>query len=163
MSPLRVCQQHFQNSQYVAVQAKITAKFSWSEDVAIYLFIANPTSEGRYLPTWSRGLAEVSAFLKGVFPCHCCIVLAHVWMLSLSSVIKWCSYITDLVLRLLESLHLRRVYHHAETFPFVLLKVLFVKSLKCKVNQNILTTILLTPTTKCLRARHEAKRSRKVA
>lgn len=40
------------------------------------------------------------------------------------------AYITDLVLRLLESLHLRCVHHHAETFALVLLKVLLVESLK---------------------------------
>lgn len=38
-------------------------------------------------------------------------------------------YVTDLVLRLLQSLHLRSVDHHAETFPLVLFKVLLVKSL----------------------------------
>lgn len=44
--------------------------------------------------------------------------------------LKSSTYITDLVLRLLESLHLRRVHHHAETLALVLFKVLLVESLK---------------------------------
>lgn len=42
------------------------------------------------------------------------------------------TYVTDLVLCLLQPLHLRRVGHHAEAFPPVLLKVLLVKSLKVR-------------------------------
>lgn len=46
-------------------------------------------------------------------------------------------YVTDLVLGLLQSLHLRSVDHHAETFPFVLLKVPLVKSLQCTVHCHV--------------------------
>ena len=40
------------------------------------------------------------------------------------------TYVTDLVLRLLHSLHLRSVGHHAETFPLVLFKLLLIERLQ---------------------------------
>lgn len=42
------------------------------------------------------------------------------------------TYIADLVLRFLNSLQLRRVCDHAETFPFILLKILPVENLQDK-------------------------------
>lgn len=49
------------------------------------------------------------------------------------------TYIADLVLRFLNSLQLRRVCDHAETFPFILLKILPVANL-----QNTNTIMLET-------------------
>lgn len=68
------------------------------------------------------------------------------------------THIADLVLRLLDSLHLWRVDHHAESSPLVLLKVLLVKSLKCTDFRELMghfresTWLLLL----CLYAKHEA-------
>lgn len=54
-------------------------------------------------------------------------------LLSRSRRLGCVSYVADLLLRLLQPLHLRRVYHHAETFALVLLKLLLVEGLKSQM------------------------------
>lgn len=47
------------------------------------------------------------------------------------------TYIADLVLRFLNSLHLWRACDHTETFSSILLKILFVANLQEKKHQDI--------------------------
>lgn len=69
------------------------------------------------------------------------------------------TYVTDLVLCLLHSLHLRRVGHHAETFALVLFKVLLIERLEIFFKRNSGFEIRQKTPKRCCKVDYELART----